>query len=169
MSQDFCFLSSREWQPLCMLWRSLYFLQKMKWFRQALINTTYLCTQFTRTKKENATSEGKQVLSKWVQSTVHDANLLLKIFIFPQEKFKISPIDGFHQEVMWPQNAMQVIQHTKLPHTKLSLILECEFSNSLIIHEAKTKENHKRELAKLSPSFSPEARICLRSCIKHSH
>ena len=36
-------------------------------------------------------------------------------------------------------------------------------------HEAKTKENHKRELAKLSPSFSPEARICLRSYIKHLH
>ena len=49
-----------------------------------------------------------------------------------------------------------------------------------IIHEAKIKENHKRDgfgnvikhlykLAKLSPSFSPEVRICLRSCIKHSH
>ena len=54
------------------------------------------------------------------------------------------------------------------------------FSNSLIIHEIKTKENHKRDgfgnvikhlhkLAKLSPSFSPEVRICLRSHIKHSH
>ena len=53
------------------------------------------------------------------------------------------------------------------------------FSNSLIIYEAKTKENHKHDgfgnvikhlhkLAKLSPSFSPEVRICLRSCIKHS-
>ena len=53
------------------------------------------------------------------------------------------------------------------------------FSNSLIIHEAKTKGNHKRDgfgnvikplqkIAKLSPSFSPEVRICLRSCIKHS-
>ena len=54
------------------------------------------------------------------------------------------------------------------------------FSNSLIIHKAKTKENqkcdgfgnmiiHLYKLAKLSPSFSPEVRICLRSCIKHSH
>ena len=53
-------------------------------------------------------------------------------------------------------------------------------SNSLIIHEAKTKENHKHDgfenvikhlhkLAKLSPLFFPEVRICLRSCIKHSH
>ena len=53
------------------------------------------------------------------------------------------------------------------------------FSNSLIIQEAKTKDNHKRDgfgnvikhlhkLAKLSP-VSPEVRICLRSCIKHSH
>ena len=50
-----------------------------------------------------------------------------------------------------------------------------KLSNSLIIHEAKTKENHKRDrfgnmikhlhkLAKL-----PEVRICLRSCTKHSH
>ena len=56
----------------------------------------------------------------------------------------------------------------------------CIDSKSLIIHEAKTKENHKRDgfgnvikhlhkLAKLSPSFSSEVRICLRSCIKHSH
>ena len=53
------------------------------------------------------------------------------------------------------------------------------FSNSLIIHEAKTKENkrdgfgnmikHLHKLAKLSPSSSPEVRICLRSCIEHSH
>ena len=54
------------------------------------------------------------------------------------------------------------------------------FSNSLIIHEATTKENHKHngfgnmmkylhKLAKHSPSFSPEVRICLRSYIKHSH
>ena len=61
-----------------------------------------------------------------------------------------------------------------------SALLEVIFSKSLIIHEAKTKENHKRDgfgnmikhlhkLAKLSPSFSPEVRICLRSCIKHSH
>ena len=60
------------------------------------------------------------------------------------------------------------------------VVSEKLFSNSLIIHEAKTKENHKRngfgnmmkhlhKLAKLSPSFSPEARICLRSYIKHLH
>ena len=53
-------------------------------------------------------------------------------------------------------------------------------SHSLIIHSTKTKENHKcdgfgnmikhlHKLAKLSPLFSPEVRICLRSCIKHSH
>ena len=53
-------------------------------------------------------------------------------------------------------------------------------SNSLIIHKAKTKENHKcdrfgnmikhlHKLAKLSPSFSPEVHICLRSRIKHLH
>ena len=61
-----------------------------------------------------------------------------------------------------------------------SLMFELDFSNSLIIREAKTKENHKcdgfgnvikhfHKLAKLSPSFSPQVRICLRSCIKHSH
>ena len=55
-----------------------------------------------------------------------------------------------------------------------------QFSNSLIIHEAKTNENHKCDgfgnvikhlyiLAKLSPLFSPEVCICLRSCIKHLH
>ena len=60
-----------------------------------------------------------------------------------------------------------------------NLILSIQFSQPLIIHEAKTKENHKRDgfgnmvkhlhkLVKLSPSFSPEVRICLRSCIKHS-
>ena len=54
------------------------------------------------------------------------------------------------------------------------------FSNSLIIQEAKTKDNHKRDgfgnvikhlhkLAKVSPSFSPEVCICLRSCIRHLH
>ena len=54
------------------------------------------------------------------------------------------------------------------------------FSNSLLIHEAKTTENHKRDgfgnmikhlhkLAKVSPSFSPEVRICLRRRIRHSH
>ena len=54
------------------------------------------------------------------------------------------------------------------------------FSNSLISHKAKTKENHKRDgfgnmikhlhkLAKLSPSFSPEVHICSRSRIKHSN
>ena len=60
------------------------------------------------------------------------------------------------------------------------VMFEMDFSNSLIIHEAKTKENHKHDrfgntiehllrLAKLSLSFSPEVRICLRSCIKHSY
>ena len=55
----------------------------------------------------------------------------------------------------------------------------CTQANISHLHEAKTKENHKHEglgnvikhlhkLAKLSPSFSPEVRICLRSCIKHS-
>ena len=55
-------------------------------------------------------------------------------------------------------------------------IVYTHFSNSLIIHEAKTKENHKRDgfgnmikhLHKLA-KVSPEVRICLRSCIKHSH
>ena len=28
---------------------------------------------------------------------------------------------------------------------------------------------HLHKLARISPSFSPEVRICLRSCIKHSH
>ena len=56
-------------------------------------------------------------------------------------------------------------------------VVDRYFSNSLIVNEAKTKENYKcdgfgnvikhlHKLAKLSPSFSPEV---LRSCIKHSH
>ena len=55
------------------------------------------------------------------------------------------------------------------PQTTRKNWSEKNFSNSLIIHEAKTKENRKRngfgnmmkhlhKLAKLSPSFSPEAR-----------
>ena len=57
--------------------------------------------------------------------------------------------------------------------------LDLCFSNSLIIHKAKTKENHRHggfgnmikhlhKFAKLSPSFSPEVHICFRGCIKHS-
>ena len=56
------------------------------------------------------------------------------------------------------------------------LPIKIDFSNSLIIHEAKTKETPSvtgfgnviqplYKLAKLSPSFSPEVRICLRSRI----
>ena len=60
-------------------------------------------------------------------------------------------------------------------------IKECEkcWKHSSQTHEAKTKEIHKRDgfgnvikhlhkEAKLSLSFSPEVRICLRSYIKHS-
>ena len=68
---------------------------------------------------------------------------------------------------MWHPNNLEKIA---LTDTHL------HFSNSLIIHKAKTKENHKHDgfgnvikhlhkLAKLSPSFSPEVGICLRSCI----
>ena len=54
------------------------------------------------------------------------------------------------------------------------------YEKEILFHKAKKKENHKcdgfgnvikdlHKLAKLSPSFSPEVRICLRSCIKNSH
>ena len=54
------------------------------------------------------------------------------------------------------------------------LPIKIDFSNSLIIHEAKTKDipsgfgnviQPSYRLAKVSPSFSPEAHICLRSHI----
>ena len=54
------------------------------------------------------------------------------------------------------------------------------FSNALIIDGLRQRKitsatafgnviQHLHKLSKLSPSFSPEVCICLRSCIKHSH
>ena len=69
--------------------------------------------------------------------------------------------------------------HPHCPTKEKQIVRVCWIKVFKLINNSrsKTKENHKRDgfgntikhLHKLSPSFSSEAHICLRSCIKHLH